>query len=83
MRLREETEVRPKPMAPIGNQPILWRIMKYYSHFGFKDFVLCMGYRGEYIREYFINYEWMANDCVMRMNGKNKCAIESAHEPED
>ena len=52
-RLREETEFRPKPMVPIGTKPILWHIMKIYAHYGFKEFVLCLGYKGEMIKEYF------------------------------
>ncbi len=55
-RLAEETEVRPKPMVEIGGKPILWHIMKIYSHFGFHDFVLCLGYKGDVIRDYFLNY---------------------------
>jgi len=53
MRLREETEFRPKPMVTIGDKPILWHIMKIYAHYGFKEFVLCLGYKGEKIRSYF------------------------------
>ena len=49
-RLREETEFRPKPMVPVGGRPMLWHIMKYYAHFGHKDFILCLGYKGEAIR---------------------------------
>jgi glucose-1-phosphate cytidylyltransferase len=56
-RLREETEFRPKPMVKIGTKPILWHIMMIYAHYGFKDFVLCLGYKGEIIKEYFYNYE--------------------------
>lgn len=55
-RLSEETEVRPKPMVEIGGRPILWHIMKLYSHHGFHEFVLCLGYRGDVIRDYFLNY---------------------------
>lgn len=55
-RLREETEFRPKPMVEIGGRPILWHIMKLYAHFGFTDFVLCLGYKGDVIRDYFLNY---------------------------
>jgi len=55
-RLREETEFRPKPMVEIGGRPILWHIMKIYAHYGFREFVLCLGYRGDAIREYFLNY---------------------------
>ena len=52
-RLREETEYRPKPMVPIGERPILWHIMRRYAKYGHKDFVLCLGYKGEMIKEYF------------------------------
>lgn len=52
-RLSEETDVRPKPMVEIGHRPILWHIMKHYAHYGFTDFVLCLGYKGEYIKRYF------------------------------
>ncbi|NDD29132.1 MAG: glucose-1-phosphate cytidylyltransferase [Proteobacteria bacterium] len=55
-RLREETEVRPKPMVEVGGRPILWHIMKIYSHHGFDDFVLCLGYKGSVIRRYFLDY---------------------------
>lgn len=59
-RLAEETAVRPKPMADIGEKPILWHIMKGYSHYGFNDFVICAGYKGYMIKEYFQNY-WLHN----------------------
>jgi len=55
-RLSEETDLKPKPMAEIGDKPILWHIMKHYSHHGFNDFVLCLGYKGYMIKEYFANY---------------------------
>ena len=61
-RLREETEFRPKPLVDVGGRPILWHIMKLYAHHGFRDFVLCLGYRGNMIKEYFLNYEAMNND---------------------
>ena len=56
-RLKEETEFRPKPMVPIGGMPILWHIMKTYSHYGVRDFVLCLGYKGEMIRQFFTGQE--------------------------
>jgi glucose-1-phosphate cytidylyltransferase len=56
-RLREETDHRPKPMIEIGGRPILWHVMKLYAHYGFSDFVLCLGYKGDVIRDYFLNYE--------------------------
>jgi glucose-1-phosphate cytidylyltransferase len=55
-RIAEETEIRPKPMVEIGGYPILWHIMKQYSHYGFKDFVIALGYKGEYIKKYFADY---------------------------
>ena len=55
-RISEETDTRPKPMVQIGGKPILWRIMKMYSHYGFNDFIICLGYKGYMIKEYFMNY---------------------------
>jgi glucose-1-phosphate cytidylyltransferase len=66
-RLREETEYRPKPMIEIGGHPILWHIMKIYGHHGFKDFVLCLGYKGNVIREYFLDYHAMSSDFTIRL----------------
>jgi glucose-1-phosphate cytidylyltransferase len=70
-RLREETEFRPKPMVEIGGKPILWHIMKIYSHYGIKDFVLSLGYKGEMIKEYFYNYEILSNDFTIELGKKN------------
>ncbi|MFA6598898.1 MAG: glucose-1-phosphate cytidylyltransferase [Ignavibacteriaceae bacterium] len=61
-RIKEETEFRPKPMVPIGDKPILWHIMNYYSNFGFKKFVLCLGFKSEVIKSYFFNYSQMNSD---------------------
>src|SRR5215204_741799 len=61
-RLREQTEVLPKPMVAIGGHPILWHIMKTYSHFGLNEFVLCLGYKGDIIKDYFVNYELKTHD---------------------
>lgn len=61
-RLKEETEVCPKPMVEIGGRPILWHIMKIYSHYGFKDFILCLGYKGEMIKNYFYHYHIARSD---------------------
>ncbi len=55
-RISEETDIRPKPMVEIGGRPILWHIMKMYSHYGFNDFIICLGYKGYVIKEYFMNY---------------------------
>jgi glucose-1-phosphate cytidylyltransferase len=66
-RLREETELRPKPMVPIGNHPILWHIMRTYSHHGFKNFILCLGYKAEVIKSYFLNYPTMNSDFTVEL----------------
>lgn len=71
MRLRGYADDVPKPMVTIGTRPILWHLMKYYSHFGFKDFVLCLGYRGNCIKDYFLHYdESVSNDFVWSKGGK-------------
>jgi glucose-1-phosphate cytidylyltransferase len=70
-RLREHSAQIPKPLVNIGYRPILWHIMRYYAHFGFKDFVLCLGYRGDLIREYFTGYrEWLTNDFTLSDGGR-------------
>lgn len=76
-RLREETEFRPKPMVEIGGKPILWHIMKIYAHYGIKDFVLCLGYKGEMIKEYFYNYEILNNDFTIELGSEKKMKIHS------
>ena len=71
MRIREAGENIPKPMVTIGYRPILWHVMKYYAHYGHKDFVLCLGYRGDVIKNYFLNYnECASNDFVLSEGGK-------------
>jgi glucose-1-phosphate cytidylyltransferase len=70
LRMREASEVVPKPMVPIGSRPVLWHVMKYYAHFGFTDFVLCLGYRAEVIKNFFLTYnEALANDFVLSHGG--------------
>lgn len=61
-RLREETEYRPKPMVEIGGKPILWHIMKHYAHYGYKEFILALGYKGDYIKQYFLNFNRYNSD---------------------
>lgn len=61
-RLKEETEFKPKPMVNVGGKPILWHIMKIYSHYGFNDFVIALGYKGDYIKQYFLNQKQFAHD---------------------
>ena len=70
-RLREHTEVRPKPMVEIGGRPILWHIMKLYAHHGFTEFILCLGYKGNLIKEYFLNYEAMNSDFTVSLGQKD------------
>lgn len=65
-RLKEETEYRPKPLVPVGGKPIIWHIMKTYSHWGYNKFILTLGYRGEQIKEYFLLRKWMSSDFSMR-----------------
>ncbi len=67
-RLKEETEVKPKPMVLIGNYPILWHIMKTYSYFGFKRFILCVGFKSEVIKDYFLNYRAMHSDFTLDLS---------------
>ena len=57
-RLKEETEFKPKPMVEIGGKPILWHIMKIYEHFGFRDFIIALGYKGNLIKDYFVNKKY-------------------------
>lgn len=72
MRLRGYENDVPKPMVQIGSRPILWHLMKYYAHFGHKDFIICLGYKGNSIKDYFLNYdESVSNDFVWSQGGKN------------
>ena len=71
MRLRGYADDVPKPMVQIGTRPILWHLMKYYAHFGHKDFILCLGYKGNCIKDYFLHYdESVSNDFVWSQGGK-------------
>ncbi len=73
-RLMEETESRPKPMVEIGGKPILWHIMKIYEHYGFNDFVICLGYKSHLIKEYFLNYYLYNSDVTIELE-KNKIDV--------
>ncbi|NLT68306.1 MAG: glucose-1-phosphate cytidylyltransferase [Acidobacteria bacterium] len=71
MRMRDHSEILPKPMIHIGYRPILWHVMKYYAHFGYRDFVLCLGYKADVIKKYFLQYdECITNDFVLSHGGK-------------
>lgn len=81
-RLREETEFRPKPMVMVGDRPMLWHIMKMYSHYGYRDFVLCLGYKGNMIKEYFLNYRSMNNNCTIQLKSGG-IEYHGTHDEED
>ncbi len=77
-RLREHSDVVPKPLVDIGNRPIIWHLMKYYAHFGHKDFILCLGYKGEMIKQFFLDYDsYRYRDFVMREGGASLEPAES------
>src|ERR1700682_5294974 len=80
-RLSEETDIRPKPMAEIGGKPILWHIMKIYSHYGFNDFVVLLGYKGYYIKEYFANYFLHQSDITIDISNNKMEVHNNTSEP--
>jgi glucose-1-phosphate cytidylyltransferase len=82
LRLRDYADHVPKPMVPIGYRPILWHVMKYFAHFGHRDFILCLGYRGDLIKQYFLDYnECLSNDFVFSSGGKSlKLANNDIHD---
>nr|BFD31212.1 glucose-1-phosphate cytidylyltransferase [Pigmentibacter ruber] len=83
-RIRDTSESLPKPMINIGNYPILWHIMRYYAHWGHKEFILCLGYKGDKIREFFLNYRAYTSDFTLNFNKDNKDIIfHSNHETHD
>src|ERR1700761_7723004 len=77
-RIAEETETRPKPMVEIGGKPILWHIMKIYSHYGFNDFIICLGYKGYMIKEYFMHYYLHNSDITIDLQN-NKVDVHNTH----
>lgn len=76
-RISEESHLKPKPMITIGDQPILWHIMKYYSNFGFQDFVICCGYKGYVIKEYFADYYLHRSDVTFDFSAENRMTVHS------
>ncbi len=83
-RMKEETEFRPKPMVSLGGKPILWHIMKIYAHYGFNDFIIALGYKGDYIKDYFINEEYLANDfAINTKTGEKKLYKENNRKRDD
>lgn len=79
-RLKEETEYRPKPMVPIGGKPILWHIMQIYAHYGHREFILALGYKGAMIKEYFYHYEMMNSDFCIEFGSESKMSIYPRHD---
>src|ERR1700704_6435480 len=79
-RLREHTELRPKPMVEIGGKPIIWHIMKLYAFHGIRDFVLCLGYKGHVIKEYFLNYKAMNSDFTVKLDEAESIAFHGGQE---
>jgi len=80
-RLKEETEYKPKPMVYVGNKPILWHIMKTYSHYGYNDFILALGYKADYIKDFFLNQKAFTSDFVLdTATHKTKFFLEARHE---
>ena len=78
-RLREHSETIPKPLVPVGQHPVIWHLMRYYAHYGHKDFILCLGHRGDLIRQYFLGYqECMSNDFTLSCGGK-RIELKSRH----
>jgi glucose-1-phosphate cytidylyltransferase len=82
-RLREETEYRPKPMVEIGGRPIVWHIMKHFSQYGMRQFVLCLGYKATVIKDYFLRYEESNNDFTISLGRERKVTYHQAHEEQE
>ncbi len=80
-RISEETDIRPKPMVEIGGKPILWHIMKIYSHYGYNDFVVLLGYKGYYIKEYFANYFLHQSDITIDLQNNKMEVLSNFSEP--
>ncbi len=74
-RLRDTSEILPKPMVPVGDRPIVWHIMKYYASFGFKKFVLCLGYKSEAFIDYFLNYKTRNSDVTLTLGEDSKIQL--------
>lgn len=82
-RIRDVADNIPKPMIPIGGYPILWHIMKYYAAFGYKEFILCLGYQGKEIKDYFLNYEYTTTDFTLTLGYKESIQFHNKHNEQD
>lgn len=77
--MREETEYKPKALVMVGDKPILWHIMKLYSHYGYSDFILCLGYKGDMIKDYFLNYDELSHDFTLSLGSGEKKILHHEH----
>jgi len=82
-RIRDVTESLPKPMVPINGRPIVWHIMKYYAHFGFNEFILCLGYKGEAFVDYFLNYKTRNCDVTIDLGAADEMTVHNSHEEDN
>jgi glucose-1-phosphate cytidylyltransferase len=82
-RLKEETQFRPKALVEIGGRPILWHIMKGYAQYGFREFILCLGYKGDMIKRYFLDYDLLQYDVKIRLGATKSIAVLNAEAPEN
>lgn len=82
-RIRDVADNIPKPMISIGRLPILWHLMKYYANYGHRDFVLCLGYKGQVIRDFFLNYETYTRDCTVTLGSAKSITFHTSHEEID
>jgi glucose-1-phosphate cytidylyltransferase len=82
-RMREETEFRPKALVEIGGKPVLWHLMRHYYHFGYRRFILCLGYRGSMIKEYFLSYRWMNEDFTLKFGQGEPQVVPHSQSNED
>lgn len=82
-RLGQETDLMPKPMVSIGDRPILWHVMKIYAYYGFKDFIICLGYMGDVIKRYFFDYEILNNDFTIQLGESRRIQLHHSHEEKD
>ena len=81
MRMRADNQSLPKPMMPIGSRPVLWHVMRYYAHFGHNEFILCLGYGAEAVKDYFLDYrETASNDFVLTKGGEHVEMLEHRHQ---
>lgn len=81
MRLHPTTDVVPKPLVTIGEKPILWHLMKYYSHFGHNDFILCLGYKGDKIKKYFLDYDQcLSGDFILSNGGRERKLLQETND---